>query len=450
MLLEKMEKETDVNGQYKRLIIALAALFGIAGALMLYGWWPTLQKSALILAAASAAAFALAYRLKSKGTLALALAAAITTITLQFLVFTKNADVAPGLLAISLLETGATIYGLSLLHRAKTHEFSGTYSWLSAAYLLLFAYVLSLQQALPSLWTVETATKEPAMLPVLLGIAAFLTLAFGINNAVKRGVADKREILGALVAFALLGTVIWVANLVTSQVELETGNFCKPRSCHDYQNQANCQGAPEDLECEWNQETNTCRQRGCYNYVDQVQCEKDKETRLKCQWSSGTCLRVYYACYWDGPCEPAGTETDKEPYYDRFISNFLKDCPLFTDEASCNRPTVCKWEPAPPKGGSIPPEMWALWISANLLVMGIILGVVSYGTWQKRPELVNLGIGFFALEIITRYIGFVQDRWGPMGLNLIFIALGMALIVGGTYLERWRKKLMSQASTSGG
>lgn len=47
-----MEKKADIAGkkQYKRLIIALAVLFGIIGMLILYSWWPLLTGKAVVLA----------------------------------------------------------------------------------------------------------------------------------------------------------------------------------------------------------------------------------------------------------------------------------------------------------------------------------------------------------------------------------------------------------------
>ena len=89
--------------------------------------------------------------------------------------------------------------------------------------------------------------------------------------------------------------------------------------------------------------------------------------------------------------------------------------------------------------------LWALWIFANIIFILLILGIIGYGTWQKLPKIINLGIGFFALGVITRYIGFVIDLWGYTSLSIIFIAGGIILIAGGWFIEKWRRKLVEKA-----
>ena len=96
--------------------------------------------------------------------------------------------------------------------------------------------------------------------------------------------------------------------------------------------------------------------------------------------------------------------------------------------------------------GEVSTSLWALWISINLIFILTILAVIFYGTWQKLPKLINLGIVFFALDIITRYIGFIMDLWGYTSLSIIFITGGIILLGGGWFIEKWRRNLIMKVS----
>ena len=89
-----------------------------------------------------------------------------------------------------------------------------------------------------------------------------------------------------------------------------------------------------------------------------------------------------------------------------------------------------------------------VWIFANIIFVLVILAVIGYGTITKSSKIINLAIVFFALGVITRYLGFVMDLWGYTSLAIIFITGGIILLVGGWFVEKWRKKLVAQAKTS--
>lgn len=86
--------------------------------------------------------------------------------------------------------------------------------------------------------------------------------------------------------------------------------------------------------------------------------------------------------------------------------------------------------------------LWGLWIAANIVLILIILAVIFYGTWLKLPKLINLGIFFFSLDIVTRYIGFIMDLWGYTSLSIIFITGGIILLGGGWFIEKWRRNMI--------
>src|SRR3989338_7087574 len=122
-------------------------------------------------------------------------------------------------------------------------------------------------------------------------------------------------------------------------------------------------------------------------------------------------------------------------------------CRSSTTRSTCTSDRNCSWE-AEYYGAwsrsSMSFALWVIWIFSNLVFLGVILGIIFYGTWQRLPKLVNLGIFSFALFIITRYIGFMMDLRGYLSLSLIFIIGGIILLAGGWFIERWRRKLIRE------
>ena len=94
--------------------------------------------------------------------------------------------------------------------------------------------------------------------------------------------------------------------------------------------------------------------------------------------------------------------------------------------------------------GAISGGLWVMWLFDNVLFILVILSVIGYGTRYRSAEIVNLAIMFFALDIITRYIGFVLDFGGQMGFAVMSILGGIILIAGGWGIEKWRRKLIEK------
>ena len=94
--------------------------------------------------------------------------------------------------------------------------------------------------------------------------------------------------------------------------------------------------------------------------------------------------------------------------------------------------------------GSISGGLWVMWLFDNALFILVILSVIGYGTRYKSAKIVNLAIMFFALDIITRYIGFILDFGGQMGFALMSILGGIILIAGGWGIEKWRRRLIEK------
>lgn len=78
---------------------------------------------------------------------------------------------------------------------------------------------------------------------------------------------------------------------------------------------------------------------------------------------------------------------------------------------------------------------------ANLVLFALIVGAIAAGFLTRRGALVNLGIAFFALDVITRYF---DVAWGMLDTSLFFILGGVLLLGGGFLLERARRRLMER------
>jgi uncharacterized membrane protein len=94
--------------------------------------------------------------------------------------------------------------------------------------------------------------------------------------------------------------------------------------------------------------------------------------------------------------------------------------------------------------GSMSVGFWFMWLINNVLFIVVILSAMGYGTRYKSEKIVNLAIAFFALEIITRYIGFMLDFKGQIGFAVLSIVGGLILIAGGWGMEKWRRRLIEK------
>ena len=77
----------------------------------------------------------------------------------------------------------------------------------------------------------------------------------------------------------------------------------------------------------------------------------------------------------------------------------------------------------------------------NILLFAAIMAVVLIGYSNREPVMINIGIVFFVLDVIARYFDFF---WDMLPKSLFFMAGGLLLLVGGTLLERNRRKIIRE------
>ena len=173
------------------------------------------------------------------------------------------------------------------------------------------------------------------------------------------------------------------------------------------------------MNCLWDASSNTCNEWNCYQFRNEGDCNTQQN---KCMWQNGEYCTDYDSC-----------------------STYINDFD------TCREHSECKWDAGGyffggyARGRSTPLVMWAVWIVMNIAFIGLILAVLGYGTWMGLNYIINIGIFFFALDIITRYVGFIMDLWGYTSLALIFISGGVVLLVGGWGIEKWRRTLISRS-----
>lgn len=449
-------REREYVGIGKGLIVLGGLLYTLSIFLIaqIFSTSVSLQGTALLLLLSWIGVLIASYVFDTAASMVIALAEFLVWMNVQFFAFYEGLFDMPlfGLLALLFLSCAALFYGLSLWHRAKEHEFSGLFQWCTAFYLLAFAYLLSFQTLLPSLWPRDADAPGSAIIfTVVIGLLSILTLLSGASASSRN--VDRKEIGWFCVAFVLLAVLIGSASVVSQSI-----GTCSPKACYDYRLQADCEKAPVELDCVW--KPNYCGEQDCITLGDQMSCEREG-----CTWIEGEgynrCERPYCGIYRDqAACENANISRgctwstgNGEPFFGNVPMRYCMDkdsCVALATKETCASNNLCSWKAYSSFGmfgtkTSTPLSLWAIWIFANLVLLVVILGVIFYGTWQRLPRIVNIGIAVFSLDIITRYIGFIMDLRGYMSLSLIFITGGIILLLGGWLVERWRRTLVRQA-----
>lgn len=77
----------------------------------------------------------------------------------------------------------------------------------------------------------------------------------------------------------------------------------------------------------------------------------------------------------------------------------------------------------------------------NILLLLVTLAVLWLGYERREPGWVQLALGFFALEVLSRY---VELLWARLPMEVFFLSAGVVLLGGGVALERVRRTLLKK------
>ncbi len=412
----------NYNGIGKALIVLGGLLYTLSIFLIaqIFSTSTTWQGTAWLLLLSWIGVFGASYIFDSGTSLIVALGEFLIWVIIQFIAFGEHMLDAPlGFLALIFLSIGVLFYGLSLWHRVKNSEFARLYQWWTAFYFLAFVYLLTFQIVLPTLWSGESYGSNIISFLTVFAAGAIIVVGSGIIKAKQRRTVMQKEINAFILIVILLLILIGVSSFVSRSV-----GTCSQRNCYEYNNKISCDNAPKSLNCVWNDEFGwgaECDSRGmsCGQYKNEKSC-----VEAQCQWRNTYCVVAPHT-------QP---QVQCQQYYTR---------------NSCIQNDVCKWGSYRTsffgRNKSVPLPLWGVWIFANIIFILIILMVIGYGTWQRIPTIINIGIAFFTLEIITRYLGFIFDFWGYTSLSFIFITGGIILLGGGWLIESWRRKLIIKA-----
>lgn len=386
------------------------------------------------------------YIFESSASMVVALIEFLIWIVVQFIAFSDAAgkSISLGILAFYFLFTGVLLYSLSIIHRIKKHKFSSLYQFWTAFYFLAFTYILSFQVLLPMIWPKDATSSTPAIIFLFfIGFISLLALIIGVLFTFHDRTISDKELVGVIIIILILGVLIGITSFTSNKM-----GDCYQKTCYDYQNdQAGCQATRENLNCEWVQDSNNCVPQSCLDYKNQSACENALINK-NCRWRNEECYEQ--VCYnFETPSECDNKEDTLNCKWSNNRCDEYDQCVNYNNNyKGCAQQPQCKWRSTDSWFGrnkQIPLVVWAIWLIINIVFILIILAIIGYGSWLKLPKIINLGIVFFALDIVTRYIGFIMDFWGYTSLSIIFITGGGILLVGGWLIERWRKKLIKKA-----
>ena len=77
----------------------------------------------------------------------------------------------------------------------------------------------------------------------------------------------------------------------------------------------------------------------------------------------------------------------------------------------------------------------------NLLLLLAIVGLIVLGYVRAMESLINIGLAFFALDVVTRYF---ELSWDLLDRSIVFVVAGIILLGGGFFLERGRRKMFER------
>ncbi|MDP2926421.1 MAG: DUF2157 domain-containing protein [Nanoarchaeota archaeon] len=464
-------REHNFPGIAKALFVLGALLYTLSVFLIaqIYGTPTGLQGIAWILLICFLGVTFSAYFFSSYTTLIIALIEFLFWISIQFLALLDKSYTSFGMIAILYLIIGIFFYSLKIWHKTFEHKFARLYSFWTIFYFLTVSYILSLQIVVQLMWAYSNDIPGNSIIFLtIFGIIAFISLVSGILISFNKNTIIRKEVLGFVIAIAILIFLISLTG-ISSNV---TGD-CNNKNCYDYKNKENCESTPADLNCVWGNEGDNrivtigganeyCYEQQCGYYRNETNCNLHLND-LGCEWKAhyNRCERPScYSNYKDKTSCESAPKGAKCSWYASDSGGKCSDAmdrradtcsQFFNKKSECSSYNECKWNPIVnySRGyGNIPISVWFVWILTNIFFVIFILSAIGYGSLNKEKAIINLGIGFFILDIFSRYIGFIMNLWGYTSLSVIFIIGGIILIVLGWIISwltmKFRKKLIAE------
>ena len=409
------QKDYEKTG---RAIVLLGGLLYIASVFLIAQIFFTsssLQGTAWLFLISLLGIVAISYLLQSKENIFASFITFLLWFTIQFFAFTeKYDDFSGGLLALGFLIIGITFYALALIHKNNNHEFASLYKLWSVFYFLAIAYILSFQSLISILWEETIHLDAFTYFILTLAVISLSSLIYAISTATAKGNITKKEIIGFLITVLAFTTLIAITAITTNSV-----GTCYEKNCYDFTTKEECTNNIK--ECVWH-EDNYCSETECYK----IQSESICNEKQNCKWNNEN---EFQLCEYNYKYEE---KTDVCNVY----NNNKESCKANENE--------CNWNTYISNSRDLPFSAWAIWIIINIVFILFILTIIGYGQLQKNSHIINLGIGFFILDIFTRYIGFIIDFYDYTGLSLTFIIGGILLLIGSWMGTKWRAKLINE------
>jgi len=400
-------------------VFLIAQIYATPSGLQGYAWLLFLCWPVIIL---------LAYLLDSPENLVLSLLVFLIWIAVQYFASIENilhTSSEEGGVIFSLiwifLSAGALLYGLSILHNALKHKFTNIYRFWTVFYFLAVFYLLSFQMLIVMLAEASFSSATFSGFTVFFIIISFFGFLIGTLFATSKSSISFKEILGVLGILALLLILIFSTQIGSGLV-----GRCNAKSCYDFKIQEECESLSDKLICKW--ESNAfsnreyCTEYNCFDLDTEEKCTA-APSELECEWRNEDCM------------------SEKRIWDDTY-----QECRKYNNQKTeCLNQGICSW-----RAGSfdvekgLPTSLWLLWLLINFIFLGFIVVILWYGQHVGSTKIINLGLLFFILDIITRYIGFWIDFQGYFAFSILAIIGGIILIMGSWWIPKLRRKLLNE------
>jgi uncharacterized membrane protein len=350
-------------------------------------------------------------------------------------------------LFLILLCAGGLLFGMTALHSSLKHRFTSIYRFWSVFYFMILFYLLSFQYILNVLsgYTLELTTFS--IFSLLFGIVCLAGFGIGIILAAKEGVINIKEILIFSGIILLLLVLVLSTKLI---IDEERDGSCYMRfNCYEFNTKEKCDNVPRNLFCNWDNKEKSCSPLSCYLAVQTPEgCKEYAKLKPICVWDSSeyypNCREKRCGDYDINSCNKAGKELGcvwnngycSEPCYNIQTKS---ECQKLYSKYGCYWQLHSSYDFFNAKLNT---AHWIIWLLSNITLIGFIVLIIGYGQQVGSNKIINLGLIFFVLTIISRYIGFWMDFDGYFEMSLLSIIGGILLIGGAYFIPKWKNKFL--------